>query len=109
MPRAGIVIPTRYRSILSEYCQGRVVITVDSDPCLLLYPLPEWEKIQQALISLPILICRPGSCSACCSGTPPTVRWTVMVASCCRQRCAAWHGWKAHLSDRSGQQVRAVG
>lgn len=53
--KGRIVIPTRYRSILSESCQGQVVITVDSDPCLLLYPLPEWEKIQQTLTSLPNL------------------------------------------------------
>lgn len=53
--KGRIVIPTKYRSILTEICQGRVVITVDSDPCLLLYPLPEWEAIQQSLTSLPNL------------------------------------------------------
>lgn len=53
--KGRIVIPTKYRSILLDSCQGRVVITVDSDPCLLLYPLPEWETIQQTLTSLPNL------------------------------------------------------
>ena len=33
-------------------CAGRVVITADSDKCLLMYPLPDWEPIQQKLMGL---------------------------------------------------------
>ena len=37
------------------YCAGEVVVTVDPDHCLLVYPLPEWEEIEQKLVRLPSL------------------------------------------------------
>lgn len=46
-------MPARYRDRLQETCDGRMVITVDPDRCLLVYPMPEWEKIEQQLNKLP--------------------------------------------------------
>jgi len=48
-------IPTRYRAQLDESCQGQLVITVDTDRCLLIYPLGEWESIERRLAALPNL------------------------------------------------------
>jgi len=48
-------MPSRYRERLQEICGGRLVITVDQDHCLLVYPLPEWEIIENKLVSLPSL------------------------------------------------------
>ncbi len=50
-----MVMPTRYRDRLLERCEGRLVITVDRDQCLLLYPLPDWEEIERKLMRLPTL------------------------------------------------------
>ena len=50
-----MVMPTRYREQLTESAQGKLVITVDRDQCLLIYPLPEWEQIERKLMSLPSL------------------------------------------------------
>ena len=48
-----ITIPTKYREELLSDCQGKMVCTVDiQNPCLLLYPLAEWEEIELALASL---------------------------------------------------------
>lgn len=47
--------PSRYRERLQEYCGGDLVVTVDPDHCLLIYPLPDWEDIQQKLQRLPSL------------------------------------------------------
>lgn len=48
-----ITIPTRYREELFADCQGKMVCTVDiQHPCLLLYPLPEWEEIELKLCEL---------------------------------------------------------
>jgi MraZ protein len=48
-----ITIPTRYREELFADCQGKMVCTVDfQQPCLLLYPLPEWEEIELKLCGL---------------------------------------------------------
>ena len=48
-----MVIPTRYRDRLQERCGGHLVITVDKDQCLLIYPLPDWEEIERKLMGLP--------------------------------------------------------
>jgi MraZ protein len=45
-------VPARHREALAVRCAGRLVITADFDKCLLLYPLPDWEPIQQKLMGL---------------------------------------------------------
>jgi len=50
-----MAIPARYRDLLQENCDGQLVVTVDRDHCLLIYPLPEWEVIEQKLTRLPNL------------------------------------------------------
>ncbi len=53
--KGRVVIPTRYRERLQEICGGRLVVTVDKDRCLLIYPLPDWELIERKLMQLPTL------------------------------------------------------
>ena len=48
-----ITIPTKYRDELVADCDRKMVCTVDTQyPCLLLYPLPEWEEIELKLCQL---------------------------------------------------------
>lgn len=51
--KGRLAIPTRYREALTRHCNGQMVITVDRDHCLLLYPLPDWEEIERKLVRLP--------------------------------------------------------
>jgi len=52
--KGRIVLPARYRERLAEICQSQLVITIDTDqPCLLIYPLPEWETIEEKIEALP--------------------------------------------------------
>lgn len=51
--KGRIAMPARYRERLLENCGGRLIVTVEFDPCLLVYPLHEWEKIEEKLVSLP--------------------------------------------------------
>lgn len=53
--KGRLAIPTRYRAELQDSCEGQLVLTVDRDKCLLLYPLPEWEEIERKLTRLPSL------------------------------------------------------
>jgi MraZ protein len=53
--KGRLAIPTRYREQLVSSCEGQMVVTVDRDGCLLLYPLPEWEEIERKLMRLPTL------------------------------------------------------
>ena len=48
-------MPARYREQLGAACAGRMVVTIDTNHCLLLYPLMEWEQIERQIESLPVL------------------------------------------------------
>jgi len=50
--KGRLAIPARHRDALATNGDGRLVLTADPSRCLLLYPLPEWEPIQQRLMSL---------------------------------------------------------
>lgn len=51
-----MAIPAKHRNCLSDCDEGQLILTVDdSSPCLLLYPLAEWEEIERRLIKLPSL------------------------------------------------------
>lgn len=51
--KGRMVIPTRYRERLQERGDARLVVTIDRDQCLLIYPLADWEVIQEKLMRLP--------------------------------------------------------
>jgi len=52
--KGRIVLPARYRERLVEFCQSQLIVTIDTDqPCLLIYPLPEWELIEEKIEALP--------------------------------------------------------
>lgn len=53
--KGRLVMPTRYRDRLHELCGNRLVVTVDKDRCLLIYPLPDWEEFERRLMRLPTL------------------------------------------------------
>ncbi len=47
-------IPTRYRELLTNHCNGEMVVTIDTEEkCLLIYPQPEWEGVQRVVEALP--------------------------------------------------------
>jgi MraZ protein len=50
--KGRLAVPSRHRDTLLERCAGHLVITADADRCLLIYPLPDWELIQQKLEGL---------------------------------------------------------
>jgi len=52
--KGRMTLPTRYRESLQKSDGNNVVITIDTDsPCLLLYPISEWQKIEQKIQALP--------------------------------------------------------
>ncbi|NLJ91953.1 MAG: division/cell wall cluster transcriptional repressor MraZ [Aeromonadales bacterium] len=51
--KGRLAIPTRFRELLREECDGQLVCTVDLfSACLLLYPLHEWLGIEKKLRAL---------------------------------------------------------
>jgi MraZ protein len=53
--KGRMVMPTRYRERLQERCGGNLVVTVDKDQCLLIYPYPDWEEIERKVMRLPTM------------------------------------------------------
>jgi MraZ protein len=52
--KGRMAIPSRYREQLNVHCAGQMVATIDTETrCLLLYPIHEWEEIQQKIEALP--------------------------------------------------------
>ena len=51
--KGRLAFPTRYRDELMERCEGKVVLTVDENRCLNLYPQPDWEELQRSLVRMP--------------------------------------------------------
>jgi MraZ protein len=55
--KGRLTIPSRYRHALMADCSGQMVCTIDvNQPCLLLYPLPEWEVMERKLQPLSDMI-----------------------------------------------------
>jgi MraZ protein len=50
--KGRLAVPSRFRDALTARASGRLVVTADSDRCLLIYPLPDWEPIEQKLMAL---------------------------------------------------------
>lgn len=51
--KGRIAVPSRYRASLEAAANNQLVVTIDTESkCLLLYPLPEWEVIQEKISAL---------------------------------------------------------
>ena len=51
--KGRLAIPARYRDWLRDECDGQLICTLDLvHPCLLLYPLTEWEHVEHRLRQL---------------------------------------------------------
>ena len=52
--KGRLALPAKYRDLLADLCEGKLVITIDTEErCLLLYPLNEWEEIERKIEALP--------------------------------------------------------
>jgi MraZ protein len=48
-----MAMPSKYRECLSENESDEMVVTIDKNKCLLLYPMSEWEVVEEKLQALP--------------------------------------------------------
>jgi MraZ protein len=54
--KGRLAMPARQRDPLVSQSAGQVVVTIDTQsPCLVIYPVPEWERIEKDIQSLPTL------------------------------------------------------
>ena len=54
--KGRLAMPARQREPLLSRCEGQIVVTIDTQAtCLVVYPLPEWERIEGDIQGLPAL------------------------------------------------------
>ena len=54
--KGRLAMPARQREPLLSHCDGKIVITIDTQTkCLVVYPLPEWERVEKDIKELPSL------------------------------------------------------
>jgi len=54
--KGRLAMPARQREPLLSRCEGQIVVTIDTQSaCLVIYPLPEWERIEGDIQALPAL------------------------------------------------------
>lgn len=53
-PKGRLGVPARYRERLTELCGGKLVVTISlQEKCLVAYPYPDWQRIEDQLGRLP--------------------------------------------------------
>ncbi len=51
--KGRIAMPSKYRTLLEQLANNQLVITIDTESkCLLIYPLAEWDLIQEKISAL---------------------------------------------------------
>ena len=96
-------IPSRFRDVLAERCDGRVVLTVNNtrERCLWLYPLDEWDTVERKVAELPsfdstsqelkrFLIGYATDCELDSAGTDPCISTTTRICRPGKAGCADW-------------------
>jgi MraZ protein len=54
--KGRLAIPSRYRERLVEVCGGKLIVTISLlERCLVVYPYPRWQRIEDELKDLPAL------------------------------------------------------
>ena len=51
--KGRVSVPSRFREILAERYEGKLVLTKDHDNCVMAYPLEEWERLEDKIKALP--------------------------------------------------------
>ncbi len=53
--KGRVSVPSRFREIISDRYDGRLVLAMDFDKCLTVYPLEEWERLEEKIKGLPMM------------------------------------------------------
>ncbi len=54
--KGRIKVPTRHQVQIDSICAGQMVLSIHpDDPCLLLYPLKDWQALEEKVSALPSL------------------------------------------------------
>ncbi len=53
--KGRVSVPVKFRDIIADRYEGKLVLAMDFDKCLTVYPLEEWEQLEEKIKSLPMM------------------------------------------------------
>jgi MraZ protein len=53
--KGRVSVPSRFRDIIADRYDGKLVLAMDYDRCLTVYPLEEWERLEEKIKTLPMM------------------------------------------------------
>jgi MraZ protein len=53
--KGRVSVPSKFRDIIADRYDGRLVLSMDYDKCLTVYPLEEWEKLEEKIKTLSLV------------------------------------------------------
>ena len=53
--KGRVSVPSKFRDIIADRYDGRLVMAMDFDLCVTIYPLEEWEKLEEKIKTLPMM------------------------------------------------------
>jgi MraZ protein len=53
--KGRVSVPSKFRDIIADRYDGRLVLAMDYDHCLTVYPLEEWERLEEKIKSLSLM------------------------------------------------------
>ncbi|MDH4164385.1 MAG: division/cell wall cluster transcriptional repressor MraZ [Nitrospirota bacterium] len=51
--KGRVSVPSKFRDIVADRYEGKLVLTMDYDNCVAVYPLEEWERFEEKIKALP--------------------------------------------------------
>ena len=52
--KGRLAIPSRYRTRLMDVCAGHLIVTLDQEKKVVIYPHNEWLEVEKKLVALPM-------------------------------------------------------
>jgi MraZ protein len=53
--KGRVSIPMRFREILTDRYEEKLIVTADLEQCLVAYPISEWQRLQEKAQNLPTM------------------------------------------------------
>jgi MraZ protein len=51
--KGRVSVPSKFRDIIADRYEGKLVLSIDLDRCVTVYPLEEWEMVEKKIQSVP--------------------------------------------------------
>jgi MraZ protein len=53
--KGRVSVPSKFRDIIADRYEGKLVLAMDFDKCLTVYPLEVWEQLEEKIKTLPMM------------------------------------------------------